>query len=77
MNRQVGSQGKGIWKGDQAVFEIRRSHFHDIELPYSLTLVVTKEGVRGSQSAAEGSADFWRVGADNGQLTVVDVQVLL
>jgi hypothetical protein len=52
-------------------------HFHDIELPDGLTLVVTEKRVRRSQSGAEGRADLWRVGADDGQLTVVDRQVLL
>ena len=77
MDRQVRSQGKGIGKGDQAVSEIRWGHFHDIELPDGLTLVVTEKRIRRSQSGAEGRADFCRVGADDGQLTVVDLQVLL
>ncbi len=77
MNRQVGSQRKGIGKSDQAVSEIRWGHFHDIELPDGLTLVVTEKRVRRSQSGAVGRADFWRVGADDRQLTVVDLQVLL
>jgi hypothetical protein len=73
----VRSQGKGIRKGDQAVFEIRWGHFYDIELPDGLTLVVTEKRIRRSQSGAEGRADFRRVGADDGQLTIVDLEVLL
>ena len=74
---KVRSKGKGIRKGDQAVSEIGRGHFYDIELPDGLTLVVTEKRIRRSQSGAVGRADFWRVGADDGQLTVVDLQVLL
>ena len=74
---QVRSQGKGIRKGDQAVFEIRWSDFHDIELPDGLTFVVTQKRKRRSQSSAEGCADFRRVGANCRQLTIVDLQVLL
>ena len=74
---QVGSQRKSIRKRDQAVFEIRWGHFHDFELTDGLTLVVTEKGICGSQSGAEGSADFRRVGANRSQLAVVDLQILL
>ena len=74
---KVRSKGKGIRKGDQAVSEIRRGHFYDIELPDGLTLVVTEKRIRRRQSGAEGRADFWRVGADDSKLIVVDLQILL
>ena len=74
---QVRSQGKGIGKRDQAVFEIRCGHFHDIEWSDGLTLVVAEKRIRRSQSGAEGRADFWRIGAYDGQLTVIYLQVLL
>ncbi len=77
MDRQIRSQGKGIGKRDQAVFEIRWGHFHNIELPDGLTLVVTEKRVCRSQSSAKGCAHFWWISADNGQLTVVDLQILL
>ena len=77
VDRQVRSKGKGVGKGDQAISEIRRGYFHDIELPDGLTLVVTEKRIRRSQSAAEGRAHFWRIRADDGQLAVVDLQVLL
>ena len=77
VDRQVRSQGKGIGKGDQAVSEIGWGYFYDIELPDGLTLVVTEKRISRSQSGAEGRADFWRVGADDSQLIVVDLQILL
>ena len=48
-----------------------------IWLPDGVTFVVTEKGICRSKSGAEGRADFWRVGADDGQLTVVDLQILL
>ncbi len=77
VNRQVRSQRKGIGKGDQAVSEIRWGHFDDIELPDGLTLVVAEKRIGRSQSGAEGRADFWRIGANNSQFAVIDLQVLL
>ena len=38
MDCQVGTQGKGIGESDQAISEIRWSHFHYVELPDGLTL---------------------------------------
>jgi len=74
---EVRRQGKGIRERDQAVFEIRRGHFDDIELTDGPTLVVAEKCIRCGQSGAEGRADFRRVGANGDQLTVVDLQVLL
>jgi hypothetical protein len=77
VDRQVRSQGKGIGKSDQTVSEIRWGNFHDAELPDGMTLVVTEKRILRRQPGAESRADFWRIGADDGQLTIVDLQVLL
>ena len=57
VDRQVGSQGKGIGKRDQAVFEIGRCHFDDIELSDGLTLMITEKCERRRQPGSEGRAD--------------------
>ncbi len=77
VDREVGSQGKSIGKCNQPVSEIRRGHFHYIELPDGLTLVVTEKRIGRSQTGTERRADLGRVGAYDGQLTVVDLQVFL
>ena len=51
--------------------------FDDIELPDGLTFMVTEKGEGGAESDSEGRAHFCRVRTDDGELTVVDLQVLL
>jgi len=77
MDRQVGSQRKRIGQGHEPIFEIWRRHFHDIELPDGATLVVTEKSEGGAESSSEGRAHFGRICADDGQLAVIDLQVLL
>lgn len=77
VDRQVRSKGKGVGKGHQAISEIRWGYFYDIELPDGLTPVVTEKRIGRIQSGAERRADFWRVRADDGQLIVIDLQILL
>ena len=77
MDRQVGSQGKGIGKRHQAVFEIGWCHFNDIELSDGLTLMITEKCERRSESGSEGRTDFGGIRTDDRQLSVVDLQVLL
>lgn len=57
----------------QAVFEMRRGDFDDIELPEGPTPVVAEKREGGAETGAEGGAHFRRVGADDGQLAVVDL----
>jgi hypothetical protein len=77
MDHQIGSQGKGIGKCHQAVFEIGRCDFNDIELSDGLTFVIAEKGERRGESGSEGRADFGWIRTDDRQLTVVDLQVLL
>jgi hypothetical protein len=77
MDFQIWSQGKGIGKRNQAVFEIGRRHFNHIELSDGTTLVITEECKGRPEPCSEGRADVWWIGTDNCKLTVVDLQVLL
>src|SRR5262249_21884928 len=77
MDHQVWSQGEGIGERDQAVFEIRRSYFDDVELPDGPTLVVAEKCIGAGEPGREGWADFGRIRTDDRYLTVVDLQVLL
>ena len=77
MDRQIRGQGESKGQGDQAVFEIWRGHFHDIELPDGAAFMVTEKCVGRSKPGAKGRTDFWRIGADDRQLAVVDLQVIL
>src|SRR2546422_11667756 len=43
VDRQVWSQGKRVGKCHEPIFEIWGRHFHDIESPDRLTLVVTEK----------------------------------
>jgi hypothetical protein len=59
------------------VFEVGWGDFDHVELPNRLPLMIAEKGEHGTESGAESSADFWRVGTDNGELAVVDLELIL
>jgi hypothetical protein len=46
-------------------------------LPDRFALMIAEKGERSTQSGTEGGAHFRRIGTDNGELAVVDLELVL
>ena len=77
VDRQVGSQGKGVRNGQQTVFGIRRCDLNNVELPNGFALMVAEKCKGSTHASPEGGTDLWRVSADHSEITVVHPQLIL
>src|SRR5262245_44667136 len=76
MDLEIRRQRERVGNGDEPVLEAGRRHLDDVELPDRASLVVTQErDDRGAQASAKRGGDLGRVGADDGQMAIVDLEL--
>lgn len=75
MDREVGRERKGVGDGDPPVLEAGRGQLDDVELADGAPLVVAEERDDGrAEARAERGGDLGRVGADDGDVAIVDLE---
>ena len=76
MDREVGREREGVGDGYEPMLETGRGPLDDVELADRAPLVVAKERDGGrAETCAEGGGDLGRIGADDGEVAIVDLEL--